>query len=311
MSGLGAAVGPLLPVVIVVATGAGLARLGLLPPEVRRGVEKLVYFVLLPALLVDKLSSASLVGIGGDVARMGAALGSATLAVAGLVLLLSRVAGVPERSRGTLAQAGIRGNLAFVGLPVVALAAGGDPGPAARAALVLGPMVVLYNVVSVPLLIGVDRSGGPAAAARRVARPLATNPILLACVGGLALAAMPALPGPAARSVALLGQPAGPLALLCLGAAITAFPVRTRLRHAALAIAFKSVAIPAFAVGAGVALGLRGDDLRSVAIFASAPTAVASYVLTTQLGGDEELAAAAIAATTVFSVVPLTLAMSI
>ena len=302
---------PLLPVVLCVAAGAGLSRVGLLPTDVRRGCEKLVYWALLPALLVEKLSRAPLEGVGGDVARMLAALGGATLLATALALLVTRATRIPAAARGTFAQAGIRGNLAFVGLPVVSLAAGGDPGPPARAALVLGPMVVLYNVVSVPLLIGFDRGGGVAAGFRRLLRPLATNPILLACVGGLLLAALPPMPEPLARSVALLGQPAGPLALLCLGAAVVSFRVRDRLAQAALAVSIKGVALPLMAVGLAMAFGVTGTDLRSVAIFASAPTAVASYVLTTQLDGDGELAAAGIAATTLFSVVPLAFAMTL
>ncbi len=310
-STIAGAAGPLLPVVLCVAAGAGLSRVGLLPADVRRGCEKLVYWALLPALLVDKLSRAPLDGVGGDVARMLAALAAATLLAAVAAVLLARAARIPAATRGTFAQASVRGNLAFVGLPVVALAAGGDPGPPARAALVLGPMVVLYNVLCVPLLIGFDRETGLVAGFRRLLRPLATNPILLACVVGLALATLPPLPEPLARSVALLGQPAGPLALLCLGAAVVSFRVRDRLAHAALAVSIKNVALPLTAVGLAVLFGVTGADLRSVAIFASAPTAVASYVLTTQLHGDGELAAAGIAATTLFSAVPLALAMTL
>ena len=64
--------GPLLPVVLCVAAGAAFARLGLLPADVRRGVEKLVYWALLPALLIDKLAAAPLTGVGGDVVDGGA-----------------------------------------------------------------------------------------------------------------------------------------------------------------------------------------------------------------------------------------------
>ena len=89
------------------------------------------------------------------------------------------------------------------------------------------------------------------------------------------------------------------------------FRVRDRLAQAALAVCIKGVALPLMAVGLAVAFSVTGTDLRSVAIFASAPTAVASYVLTTQLDGDGELAAAGIAATTLFSVVPLAFAMTL
>ena len=311
MSPLLGALAPLTPIVACVIAGAALARLGLLPPEVRRGTERLVYFALLPALLVQKLSTAPLSGAGGDVLRMVLPLGAATLTVAAAAMVAVRLARGTWSAGGTLAQAACRGNLAFVALPVVALAAAGDPGPPARAALVLGPMVVLYNVLCVPLLIGVDRAAGWRVALARLGRSLATNPILLACAAGLGLAAMPALPAPAAASIALLGQPAGPLALLCLGAAVTTFPVRERLAGAAAAAALKNAALPLIAVGLAAAIGVAGADLRTVAVFASAPTAVASYVLTTQLRGDGELAAASIALSTLVSVVPLAVAMTL
>ncbi|MEM8782829.1 MAG: AEC family transporter [Planctomycetota bacterium] len=298
---------PLLPIFLLVATGAALFKSGFLSPESRRGLERFVYWVALPCLLVVKLAEAP--AIGGDALRMGGAVGAGTLGAALLAWAVAAFRGMPGPTAGTFVQAGCRGNLAFTALPVVALASNHDPETNAKAALILGPLVVLFNVISVIALVAPHQRVDFRLPAR-LAKSIVTNPLIVACALGWAWPNLVGpLPGVAHETLTLLGRTAAPLALLCLGGALVAYRLGSQTRRAAASAVVKLVAAPALAGATAHLLGLRGDDLRTVLVFAAAPTAVASYVLTTQLKGDAPLAAATIALSTALSALSLAAAL--
>ena len=287
----------LLPLALLVGVGYALLRLRFYDPAFLKGLDRLVYWVALPALIVSLLAGASAItGTG----RMVAALTLATLATSAAALGAARLLRRPRAEVGVLVQAAFRGNLAFVGLPVIALS-GADEALLARAALVFAPIVVLYNVLGVLGLVAAQHRFDAAMPVKLV-KPLVTNPLLLACGLGLVLWQLEiALPGPAQTTLGLLGQTAGPLALVSLGGALARFGVGGHAAPAAMGTFLKCVACPAAAWAAAWALGLEANDTRVVLIFAACPTAVASYVLATQLKGDSALASACIAVSTLAS----------
>ncbi|MEM7576429.1 MAG: AEC family transporter [Planctomycetota bacterium] len=298
---------PLLPIFLLIATGAALFKSGFLSHDFRRGLERFVYWIALPALLVVKLAEAP--AIGDDALKMFAALAIATTLAAGIAWAYAALLRMPGPTAGTFVQAGSRGNLAFTGLPVVALAADYDPAISAKAALVLGPLVVLYNLIAVVALVA-PHQRLDLRLPIRLTRSIVTNPLILACVVGLVwnqlLGPIPAALG---ETLGLLGQTAAPLALLCLGGAMVAYRLGSQTKPAAASAVIKLAVVPLLAGLLGTALGLTDDDLRTVLIFAAAPTAVASYVLTTQLKGDAPLAAATIVLSTALSLLSFAAAL--
>ncbi len=211
----------------------------------------------------------------------------------------------PRAEVGVFTQAAFRGNLGFVGLPVVALMAGGDSAVLARAALMFAPIMVVYNVGGVVVLVlaqhRVDK-----ALPWKVGKSLLTNPLLIACGVGIALWWTRTEVADAGRTtLGLLAETAAPLALISLGGALVTYPVRARLPMATLGAGLKCGACPVAAWFLCEALGLSGENRQAVMIFAACPTAVASYVLTTQLKGDAALASACIVVSTVVSGVSL------
>ncbi len=303
------AIASLTPIVLLVAGGAALLGLGFYSNEFRRGLDRLVYWVALPALIIGKLAEGGAMNL-----EAGAVLGALLLATAGTIVLAYGLAwwmGLPGPALGAFVQATFRGNLAFVGLPVIVLAVEGDQALTTRAVLVLAPMVLIYNAAAVPILQlarhRLDRRLLP-----RLARSLVTNPLLLSCAIGLiwGLTGLE-MPGPLHETLRLTGATAAPLALLSLGGALVTYRVRDHLGRATAASLMKVAVTPALAWGIGLAMGLEPGAMLVLMVFASAPTAVASYVLSVQLGGDEGLAASTIVLSTVLSAASIGIALAL
>lgn len=293
-------VNALAPLAVLVALGAVLLKTGFFTTALRQGLDRLVYWVALPALIVRVLAQAPPAADDGSV-QMTLVLCAATLAAALIAWGVAWISRVPRASVGVLIQAAFRGNLAFVGLPVIALASHDDSVLLAKAAFVFAPTVVLYNVLGVVGLVA-SQQRFSADMPRRMVWSLATNPLLLACVVGMALGAWgQALPTAASTSLELLGKPAGPLALLSLGGVLVSYPVKRHLGLGLVTSLFKCGLVPLLTWVFARFMGLDGPDLQVVMIFSACPTAVASYVLATQLKGDAGLAAAAIVISTLLS----------
>ncbi len=300
----------LLPIALLVITGALLLRLRFFGEEFRRGLDRLVYWVALPALIVGELAQAP--AMGGAAGPMIGVLAGATCFTALAAWGVARAMRQPPAAVGVIVQAAHRGNLAFVGLPVILLASqADDAGTRALAALVFAPMVLLYNVLAVTALTlahqRFDRS-----APRKLLRSLLTNPLLLACGLGLALNLLDhQLPAPLIKTLVLLGQPAAPLALVSLGGAVVTYHVH---RHAAVGFAsaaLKLVVLPASTLLLAYLVGLDQSQRLIVLVFSATPTAVASYVLAVQLRGDPGVAAATIVISTLLSFASLAAALAL
>lgn len=116
MTGVGAS---LAPIMLLLALGIGLQRFGFLEHPMREFLDRFVYWVALPALFLAELSSADLEdGGAGEVAMIVGATTIATMTIGYVCGFLLRL---EQRSMGAFVQAAFRGNLAFVGLPVVLL----------------------------------------------------------------------------------------------------------------------------------------------------------------------------------------------
>lgn len=293
-------VNSLLPILLLVVLGAVLQRSGFFQADFRKGLDRLVYWVCLPALILATLAAAP--DVGRAAIRMTVVLCLATAAMMVLAGGVAWLIRVPRSGIGVFAQAAFRSNLAFVGIPVISLAVDGDRATLAKAALVFAPVVILYNVLAVLGLV-MAHHRIDAAMPIRLVKSLITNPLLLACAGGLVLWKLPwPMPVSIASTLDLLGKPAAPLALLSLGAAVVSYPVGKQAFAASLASLLKVAGMPLLVFVTALLIPLPREDLQVLLIFAACPTAVASFVLATQLRGDPALAAATIVLSTVFSV---------
>jgi predicted permease len=291
----------LAPVFLTLGVGVLLRRLRFLPDAFFGGLNKLAFWVALPCLLFHEIARCRVPA--GDVMR---ASGVVALALIPLLLagwVLARLLRVPSGSRGAFLQGGVRGNLAYVGIPVVAFALAHEPQAQAMAALALAPLTPLYNVLGVLLLLRGGAAPGAATGRwRPVLTAVATNPLILSCLLGLAAFAWQVrLPSALSHTIELLGRAGLPIALLALGASLTFDRVRN-VFAAATAAALVRVALgPLCGWGLAAWFGLAGDLRTMALLFLACPTAVASYVMADQMGADKDLAGAIVALSTLYA----------
>ncbi|MBL9205825.1 MAG: AEC family transporter [Opitutaceae bacterium] len=290
----------LAPFFLILALGAALERGGFFGPGFMAGVNKLTYWVGLPILVWVSLTHAE-----HGTAETGLLLGGlvvATLISLALAWLAARLIGVRNEGVGTWVQAAFRGNLTFVGLPIVLTL----PGiPRTAAVLAMAPMLLLYNGAAVAMLLA-SRKTEAHRMGVLIARELLRNPIILASIGGgiFYYCNWPVWE-PLDLTLSLLSRMAVPLALLCIGSALVSTPIRGNRRAVFLAALFKTGISPLVGFGVARLLHLDAGETRVVLLLMACPTAAVSYTMVRQLGGDEAVAASAIVASTLLAAVAL------
>ena len=289
----------ILPDFALILVGLALARAFAYGRDFWSGLEKLVYYVLFPALLVRSLATARI-----DLAAAGLAIGAAIAFTAAAFLLALAAGPVLKLDRKLLAagsQCGYRFNT-YVGL-AVAGSLYGTPG-IALAALLLGTLIPLVNLAAVAVLA---RQGE-----RGLVRELVRHPLVLACLAGFAWNALGwPMPAPVDHGLALLGQASLAAGLLSVGAAMRFEAASGEWAAHAWWLIVKLAVAPALAWLLARELGIAGMEARVLLLCAALPTATSAYILAAQLGGDARAVALQVTAGTLAAMVTLPLWLSV
>jgi malonate transporter len=264
--------------------------------------ERLNYFILFPALLFSSLASAPLNNPA--LPRLALAvllgLGGSWLAL----LLLRRLRGWPAPRFGAITQGLLRFNT-YLGLAVIG-SLYGQPG-LLLAALLLALMVPAVNVLSVWSL-----SAGRERSIAGLLLPILKNPLILACLGGVAVNLLGlGLPGGSDRLLGLLAAASLPLGLLCVGAALRPQELSGEKVALAWTCALRLLAMPMLALLVARLLQLPALESAVLVLFFALPTAPTAYVLTRQLGGDGHLMAGIITLQTLLAALSLPLILAL
>jgi hypothetical protein len=295
----------LAPVALLIGLGYALRATGFLPEASWSPVDRLIYYVLFPALLVRELAGADLHGL--PVLRVAVVLLATQLAMALLAAWTRRRLRLDGPAYTSILQCVVRWNtyIALALAPAV-LSAEGVP----LVALAVAVMVPAANVMSVAALARHGRAGraGPAAFARAVA----TNPLILACLLGIALnLAEVNLPALVREPLAILGRATLALGLLAVGAGLRPALMADRGGLVALTTAGHLLLKPAIGTALALGAGLAGTPVEVVALACAVPTATSSYILARLLGGDAVLMAALVTTTTVAALATLPAVMAL
>jgi len=293
----------LAPVFALILIGHVMARCGFPGAGFWAPAERLTYYVFFPALLVANLARASLGAT---------ALGPLALVLAGAILtvtlaMLAARRWLPVDGPGfsSLVQGAIRFNT-YVGL-AAAFAMLGEAG-LTLAAVAIAVLVPLVNVICVGVL---GRYGSSPQRGRTLLRSLLTNPLILACAGGIALNVSGlGLPWGSGAVLDILGGAALPLGLLAVGAGLNVAAIRGRHGVIVLTAAIKLVGLPLLTAGGAALLGLPAAETTVAVLFAALPGASSSYILARQMGGDAQLMAGLLTVQTVVAVLTLPLMLA-
>ena len=299
----------LAPSMMLIALGAGLAWIRFLGKPFIGELNKLAFWIALPSLIFRAAAHAGSPTFG-TLVLIGA-VAAPTVAAVLLAWLVAGMTRIPTSARSTFVASSFFGNLAYIGIPILAhslgrIALGDAPELLATSVIVMTAMTVINNALAVAVF-----QGGKFDALSLV-RHVLVNPLVIAgCLGilyGMSGLAVPPAPDQVLQS---LGATAVPLALLCIGGALEMTSLRGHISWIASVSILKVLAFPLIAWAIARALGLSPADTRVVLIFCACPTAVVAYTMASQMGGDEPLAAGAIAASTVASFASLAVVLAI
>ncbi|MDQ8187184.1 AEC family transporter [Pelagicoccus sp. SDUM812002] len=297
----------IVPVLILIVFGAILARVGFFAGGFFKDLNRLTYFWGLPSLLLYKVAEIDLQSEAGFglLYTMLIVIGASIALAYALVFLLK----VPKESIGAFVQGSFRGNLAFVGFPVVYFALGQDGLDLGM--FTSGICILTYNTSSVTLLILHSRQKSEKPL-RAVWKHGLRNPLILACCLGFVLNLSDLeIPLMARRSLVAVGQLALPLALIGLGAGLKLDELKGRLSLSVVASLINVAFSPVLGYFVGRSIGLDPTSLKVAVIFLSCPTAVFSYVLAEMLGNDGIMARNIVILSTLLSIISLVLAIAL
>jgi len=303
-----------LPVFLIIALGAWLRKAGFISAELVTGLNRLVYWVALPVLLFYKIATAAYDYQAAGKTFLVMLIGM--LACIAAAYLVAAVMRMPAPLMGTFVQGAFRGNLLYVGLPIIIYSFANSADYSAAeietlAFLVLAPLVPAYNIAAVLALLA-SRHKLDRHAPARILRQLITNPLIIACLAGAVYSlVLPPLPTIIVRTCAAVGQIALPLALLGVGAALVQGRIIGQRTYAFVGSVIKIVIAPIVGLLAARLLGLGHAETRVALIFLACPTATVSYIMAGQLGGDERFSAAMVLISTILSILSLSLVVAI
>ncbi|MGD1877123.1 MAG: AEC family transporter [Kiloniellaceae bacterium] len=293
------------PIFILIVLGHLLRRGGIPSFEFWNLNDKLVYWVLMPALLFTKTSTIELAP---DVVGAYAVVilgGFAASVIFGLAA--SKLAGLNGPVASSVLQGAARHNT-FIALAVAERLYGADG--LAIAAVATSLLIPTTNVTMVTAMVWLVRGPDEKRIVRSILRDLARNPLILSVGAGVAWNAFGSGEIPVLHDVTrILGAAALPVVLLCVGANIRIRAMAASALPLAISSLGKLVVFPLAILVLARLMHLSETETLIALLFGAVPTASSAYTLARQLGGDAPLMAAIVTVQTAIAFVTLPLSM--
>ncbi len=283
----------LLPDFLLILLGFILVRFTHLDKNIWTSAEKLVYYLLFPALLFNAINQTRF-DWGGTYTMIFVA-GIAFFSAMGLSFISKWIFKPTDLSWSSGFQTAFRFNsyIAFAAAGRLA----GEEGVALMA-LISGCLVPIANAAAVWSLAKHSES--------HIFKELIKNPLIIATVLGLISNVLGLrLPDYLALSLSRLGAASIALGLLSVGAGLMWVKSKKDGALVAYWTGIKLLACPAIALFVGKYFDLPQAQLNSVVLFAAMPTATSAYVLANRMGGDGPLVAICISVMTLAAALTL------
>lgn len=287
-----------LPVFIVLALGNLLKRQGIINEGFVASSNKLIFKVTLPALLFLSISKSDLETVLDG--RLVVIMLVSVMVSFAVSVLTARLMRLDRSVIGTFAMNSIRGNYANMALPVFYYVFGDEGFMFAGVLLAfIVPAVNMLSVISLSFSSGKDTKLAP------VLFSAVFNPLTIACMAGLFVSYTGlVIPQFIMQSISIISGVTLPLALFCVGYAITIESMKNSFVLSAACSVIKMVIGPAAAL---LMLRLCGIEMtmgaKALIIIMSAPSGTANYILASAMDGKADLTAGTIVTTHCFSII--------
>ena len=319
------------PLVLIILAGLAAGVTGILPSTFRTPLSDFCYYFGMPALLVRTIATAP---PGSTAAHL---IWISYLLPAAAIWILASLFARPDRSNSAseapaIAMASAYGNVIMLGIPL-AFAQFGPKAATTVAFIVLvhSPVLFLLAALHSELADGRQASrlheaalfkpmgtmspyrcravgASVVRATRDVSIELATNPIMIAILIGLALRTSGVGLDPiSSAALSLLAQAALPCVLLAMGLGLSTFALKGKIGVIAMISSLKLGAMPsiAFLVAARL-FHLPSTDVAIITLLSAMPTGANAYVFARRSGKAEASVSGAVALSTMASIVTIT-----
>lgn len=295
MQALSIAFHAIVPLFLIIALGFGVKRLGWLGPEDVRRFNKVCFYTFMPVMLFYNIYTSDF----SHAVRLSYALFVVGMALAMILLaflITLAVEKTPER-RGVMIQAAFRSNFVLLGLPIAEeLLPNANFGVTA---LMVAIVVPIYNMMSVVVL---EYFRGSKPKLGEVLLAVIKNPLIIGSMLGLLAQALHiTLPDVLVSFAGKMNSAATPLILLLLGASFETREIARYKKELLVCVGLRLVVFPGALLTLSMLMGLRDIEFVTVLAMTAAPTAVNSFNMAQQLGGDSQLAGSAVVVSTAAS----------
>jgi predicted permease len=272
------------PMFLLLAAGFLSQKAGVLTREDVPRFNKVAFRIFLPSLLFYNIYCSDL--------SAAVKPGLIIYAVCGVLLVFSAAflsvrRLVPREDwKGVIAQGIFRSNFVIMGIPIAQALVGADQLGAVT--VLIAVVVPLFNFLSVYVL---ERFRGGSVHYGQVLLEVAKNPLIVSSLLGIAFQLLGIrLPKLLEQTVSSLSVIASPLQLFLLGAFFRFDGVGSFRKELIAVCLGRLVIFPAAALTLAVLLGFRGVEFVALLALFASPTAVASFTMAQQMGGNAKLA---------------------
>jgi len=296
----------IVPIFAVIALGSLLKRVGWLDDSFVRASDRMIYYLFFPCLLFWKIGRP--VSTGGAEWKLIACAMGAVFLVFVMSLLFVRLFRFPDYEVGSFSQSCYRFST-YIGMALI-LSSVGEEG-VRLFGILIGFVIPFINVLAVSSMIIYAGGKSPARGrAGTLLKAMLSNPLIIACVSGLAYARVgPQLPVFVENTFGLMSLLTLPLALLSIGGTLSLFGLKNHLGKALVGAVFKLVLLPLVGYALLKLVGVVGPAFAVAMIYFALPTSPQNYILSSQLNSDVSLATSSIVISTILSMVSLSTAL--
>ena len=272
----------LVPVFGLILIGYLFKRISFPSHEFWPMADKLTYFILMPALLIYKLSNAKFEA--NSVSFVLASLIAIFLTMI-ILIIVNKITPTKNTSFTSIVQGGIRFNT-YVFLAISG-SIFGDTG------LVLSAIILTFAIPFINILcvtIFALYSDNSKLDFMYLIKSIIKNPLIIGCVvgGAINFFAIP-IHVSLGNLLEILSKAALPLGLLSIGYALVLKDLKSAKKDMFISCLAKFIILPLFIYFFGKMFGLDDIMISILVLFSVLPTAPSSFILARQLGGDISL----------------------
>lgn len=286
-----------LPIFLILSLGYIIKKLKMLDDATIQNMNSVNFKVFLPALLFYNVYQTDLNAMFNPKLLIFSAI---SVILVFLVLCITiPIIEKDNSKRGVLIQGIFRSNFVIFGIPVTQALFGHDA--TGVASMLIAVIVPLFNFLAV---VSLEMFRGGKLNIKKIIEGILSNPLIIASVVGLLFITFGVtLPTPIEKSISDIAKIATPLAFILLGSTFKFSAFSGYIKQLLIGILGRLIIVPAIVLSFAAYLGFRNIELACLISIFSSPTAVSSYTMAEQMGGDSELAGQIVVFTSGLSVV--------